>query len=227
MGWRFRKSFKLLPGVRVNVGSKGVTSWSFGRRGARVNVGKRGTTTTYSLFGTGLSYRTHTPRARPAQPTITVNPGPQITAPAPKSASTKRSPAGVYALVGMAAVVTYFVLKPESPRSQDRATSVQANHHAPDGLRSSPPPLPAAVASAAAATPRGVAPSAPAGSVYPGEAVTTTGANVRSSASMSGSVVRVLDAGTRVRVMGQEGSWRRVGDPGGEPWGWVHNSILR
>ncbi|WP_431269271.1 SH3 domain-containing protein [Dankookia sp. P2] len=57
--------------------------------------------------------------------------------------------------------------------------------------------------------------------------MTTTGANVRSSASMSGSVVRVLDAGTRVRVVGQEGSWRRVADPSGEPWGWVHGSILR
>jgi len=48
------------------------------------------------------------------------------------------------------------------------------------------------------------------------EAVTTTGAKVRSSASMSGPVVRVLDAGTRVRVVSQEGNWRRFADPSGE-----------
>ena len=229
MGWRFRKSFKILPGVRVNVGSKGVTSWSFGGRGARVNVGKRGTTTTYSLFGTGLSYRTHSPRARPGQATVTVRPSPQAAPPPslPGPASTRRRPVGAYALVGVTALIAYVVLKPEGPVPQDRAAPVQASYRVPEVPRSSPPPVPAAVAPASAATQRVVAPSASPSSVPPGEAVTTTGANVRSSASMSGSVVRVLDAGTRVRVMGQEGSWRRVADPGGEPWGWVHGSILR
>lgn len=229
MGWRFRKSFKLLPGVRVNVGSKGMTSWSFGGRGARVNVGKRGTTTTYSLFGTGLSYRIHTPRARPGQATVTLRSSPQAAPPpsSPGPASAKRRPVGAYALVGVAALIIYVVLKPEHPASPDRTTPVQARYPAPEGSRSSPPPIPAAVTPAPAATPIVIAPSTSPGSVSPGEAVTTTSANVRSSASMSGSVVRVLDAGTRVRVVGQEGNWRRVADQSGETWGWVHGSILR
>ena len=56
MGLNFRKSFKIAPGVRVNVGKKGVSSVSVGGKGARVSVGKKGTRTTVSAPGTGLSY---------------------------------------------------------------------------------------------------------------------------------------------------------------------------
>lgn len=57
MGLRFRKSFKLAPGVRLNVGSSGM-SWSLGPRGASVSIGKRGTYFNASIPGTGLSSRT-------------------------------------------------------------------------------------------------------------------------------------------------------------------------
>ncbi|AUZ06363.2 hypothetical protein ADP71_31850 [Vitreoscilla sp. C1] len=58
MGWRFRKSIKILPGVRVNIGKKGISSVSVGRRGASINVGKRGTHANVGIPGSGLSYRT-------------------------------------------------------------------------------------------------------------------------------------------------------------------------
>ena len=41
MGFNFRKSFKIAPGVRLNVGKKGISSVSVGGKGARVSVGKR------------------------------------------------------------------------------------------------------------------------------------------------------------------------------------------
>lgn len=56
MGLNFRKSFKIAPGVRLNVGKKGISSVSVGGKGARVSVGKKGTRTTVSAPGTGLSY---------------------------------------------------------------------------------------------------------------------------------------------------------------------------
>ena len=59
MPFRFRKSFKILPGVRLNV-SKGGVSTSLGGRGHEVNVGKRGVKTTLGIPGTGISY-TSTP----------------------------------------------------------------------------------------------------------------------------------------------------------------------
>jgi hypothetical protein len=55
MGFRFRRSIRLLPGVRLNF-SKGGVSASVGKRGATVNVGKRGVRATVGLPGTGLSY---------------------------------------------------------------------------------------------------------------------------------------------------------------------------
>ncbi len=56
MGLRFQKRKKLLPGVTLNIGKRGPTSLSFGRRGARVAVGRRGLQATLTLLGTGLSY---------------------------------------------------------------------------------------------------------------------------------------------------------------------------
>jgi hypothetical protein len=56
MGFRFRRSLKIAPGIRLNVSKTG-TSWSFGRRGATINVGKRGTFVDVGAPGTGVSYR--------------------------------------------------------------------------------------------------------------------------------------------------------------------------
>jgi hypothetical protein len=56
MGFGFRKSIKILPGVRVNVGRSGVST-TIGGRGASVNSGKRGTYLNAGVPGTGLSYR--------------------------------------------------------------------------------------------------------------------------------------------------------------------------
>lgn len=85
MGLRFRHSFQLFPGVRLNLSKSGVSA-SFGVPGATLNVGPRGVTSTLGIPGTGLSYRTNhstpaNPRAdtsRPhfpaSQPTFTPSP---------------------------------------------------------------------------------------------------------------------------------------------------------
>ncbi|XEI31260.1 DUF4236 domain-containing protein [Aeromonas veronii] len=61
MGFRFRKSIKILPGVRLNL-SNGSPSLSVGRRGASITFGSRGTYANLGLPGTGLSYRTRLDR---------------------------------------------------------------------------------------------------------------------------------------------------------------------
>ncbi|TNE62533.1 MAG: DUF4236 domain-containing protein [Sphingomonadales bacterium] len=63
MGFRYRKSVKLLPGVRLNLSKSGIST-SFGGRGATVNVSKRGVRTTLSIPGTGLSYSTMSKSAK-------------------------------------------------------------------------------------------------------------------------------------------------------------------
>lgn len=56
MAFRFRKSIRLAPGVRVNLSRSGA-SLSVGVRGASVTVGPRGTYANVGLPGTGLSHR--------------------------------------------------------------------------------------------------------------------------------------------------------------------------
>ncbi len=57
MGFRFRKTINIIPGVRLNL-SNGSPSLSIGPRGASVSIGNRGTYANLGLPGTGLSYRT-------------------------------------------------------------------------------------------------------------------------------------------------------------------------
>ncbi|MGE6367215.1 DUF4236 domain-containing protein [Bacillus paramycoides] len=55
MGFKFRKSIKVAPGVKVNLSRKGV-GVSAGVKGARVSTGPSGTRITTSIPGSGLSY---------------------------------------------------------------------------------------------------------------------------------------------------------------------------
>ena len=57
MGFRFRQSIKIAPGLRLNLGLKGI-SVSFGGRGLTYTVGRNGERVTAGIPGTGLSYTT-------------------------------------------------------------------------------------------------------------------------------------------------------------------------
>lgn len=67
MGFRYRKSFKLAPGVRMNVSKSGV-GYSVGGKGVRMTKRARGgIQTTVNLPGTGLSYTTGNGGPAPAR----------------------------------------------------------------------------------------------------------------------------------------------------------------
>ena len=55
MGFRFRKTIKLFPGVKLNLSKSGITT-SIGGPGATINISKRGTRGTVGIPGTGISY---------------------------------------------------------------------------------------------------------------------------------------------------------------------------
>src|ERR1700680_1876731 len=74
MSFRLRRSLKILPGVRLKVGKRGVST-SIGGRGAHVTFGKSGTRTTVGVPGTGLSY-THL--EKPRQSGGGESPAPQV-----------------------------------------------------------------------------------------------------------------------------------------------------
>ena len=55
MGFRFRKTFRILPGLRFNLSKTGLSA-SVGKAGATVNIGERGVRSTVGLPGSGMSY---------------------------------------------------------------------------------------------------------------------------------------------------------------------------
>jgi hypothetical protein len=55
MGFRFRRSIRILPGLRLNLGKRGA-SVSIGGRGAHITVGHGKVRETVGLPGSGLSY---------------------------------------------------------------------------------------------------------------------------------------------------------------------------
>lgn len=82
MGFRFRKSVRLMPGVRLNFSNRGVST-SLGGSGATVNIGKRGVRATAGLPGTGLSYSQQllSTSGRTEQPTPLLVPNTPIQSP--------------------------------------------------------------------------------------------------------------------------------------------------
>lgn len=80
MGFRFRKSFKVAKGVRLNVSKSGIST-TIGKRGLSVSSGKRGTRLNVGIPGTGVSYSTKLggsskPKRTPAAPVETYTPAP-------------------------------------------------------------------------------------------------------------------------------------------------------
>lgn len=70
MGWRFRKSFTIVPGLRLNLSKSGLSA-SIGGAPFTVNLGRQGMVQTLSVPGTGVSFRHHegpSPRTAPFDP---------------------------------------------------------------------------------------------------------------------------------------------------------------
>jgi hypothetical protein len=82
MDFRFHRSIRLLPGVRLNLSKSGVST-SIGTRGAWLTFGKRGTRATVGIPGTGISY-TQTVRSHQNQDPVQ----------APEAPSRRRSALG-------------------------------------------------------------------------------------------------------------------------------------
>jgi hypothetical protein len=74
MPFRFHRSVRIAPGIRINLAKRGA-SLSVGGRGHWLTFGKRGTRATIGLPGTGLSYsttirKTHHEAHSEAQPAV-------------------------------------------------------------------------------------------------------------------------------------------------------------
>jgi len=64
MAFRFRRTIRLAPGIRLNISKSGVST-TVGPRGASVSIGKRGIYANTGIPGTGMSYRTRIDKKAP------------------------------------------------------------------------------------------------------------------------------------------------------------------
>ena len=67
MGLRFRRSIKILPGVKINISKKGISSICLGKSGASINLNKKGISTNIGISGTGISYSKYHPNIKPPE----------------------------------------------------------------------------------------------------------------------------------------------------------------
>lgn len=103
MGFRFRKSFKIAPGVRVNLGKKSV-GISAGVKGARVSVNSSGRVTkSVGIPGTGISYVKTSKIGGAGSGGGKEPPSSQTPLPAPQPQPNK--PKGAYALLKVLGII--------------------------------------------------------------------------------------------------------------------------
>ena len=109
MGLYWRKSTKILPGVRINWSKNGL-SISMGPKGAKINIGKRGTYVSGGIPDTGLYYRQKVGGGSKSNSSSTVGTNP------PTSATTTQTTFG-YSKQGclVSIVASVLVSSPNSP----------------------------------------------------------------------------------------------------------------
>jgi Protein of unknown function (DUF4236)/Bacterial SH3 domain len=123
MGYfRFRRSIKLLPGIRWNIGKKS-TSVSFGGRGLTYTLGTKGSRTTVGIPGTGISYtHVHTAKSDSATPLPPPPPSTSVSNQTP----VKRRPSSIFYMLGFVLLCIWFLGKTfeaNAPRSLTAKTS--------------------------------------------------------------------------------------------------------
>lgn len=94
MGFRFRKSFSLMKGVRINLSKSGL-GVSAGVKGARVGVGSKGAYTSVGVPGTGISSLDYIGKGKKQKHT--------------EHASTKAKPNHLLTLLFLGAIVMFFI----------------------------------------------------------------------------------------------------------------------
>jgi Protein of unknown function (DUF4236)/Bacterial SH3 domain len=104
MGYfRFRRSIKILPGVRWNIGKKS-TSVSLGGRGLTYTIGTKGSRTTVGIPGTGISYtQVHSSKPSPTSP----SPAPLPPTPASPHNPAKPKLSRVFYALGFIALIIW------------------------------------------------------------------------------------------------------------------------
>lgn len=247
MGWRFRKSIKILPGVRLNFGKRGYTSTTIGGKWFKTNVSSRGVRHTLSVPGTGVSYQTKTYRNAPVDsgsentdtrlywycascyianlPDTRVchrcggayNPNPQESHPA--LASTNGKLLLILLGAGFALIFVASIIGAILSSSTQPSTTRQPFSDSP-ASKSSVNSIPPTTSKS---QPKSLSQTKP--STAKKAVVISENANLRKSANQNSEVVQTVAEGRNVDVIQQQGAWFLV-SYGGQV-GWMHGNTIR
>lgn len=252
MGFRYRKSVRLVPGVRLNITGKGLSSASFGKPGATLNMGRRGTRGTVGIPGSGFSYSSGGGKSallpalifaalfalfvyaargnRAAQVTLLVI-GVGVVVLFLSGGHSDNGPADtktIAAHVPTAAAETQPSSSPSAP-----VTAIATKQDQP--VLATNPAVPVVIETPATTQPVPI--QEPASSVGVGPEVSSSSlsaepsvvvlktANVRSAPSLRGAVVVQLSAGTSLSVVEVNGHWAKV-RRSDDVLGWINRALL-
>lgn len=183
MGFRFRKSVKIIPGVRLNFSKSGIST-SIGGPGATVNLSNRGTRHTLGIPGSGLSYSTFASRN---------SEGSGNTPTAGSTSNNLASGCGCFSLIIAALVVVGQCSQPDGATAPSQASDkASTNPTTPADTKEEP--------SGAALF------YDPGDTVY----ITASALNGRAAPSSNGPILTKLSRGSSARVIDRSGKWLKV-----------------
>lgn len=252
MGLRYRKSLPLVPGVRLNVTGKGLSSASFGKPGATLNMGRRGTRSTVGIPGSGVSYSSGGGKSALLPGLIIAG----LVALFYYAARGSRAAQVTLLLIGLAGVGLIAAGRhPDSapadtktiypqlstppketlpaPDAEAQVAATRETAQDREALSTTEPTGPVNPPAAAEshpmrspASPAGAGPFVISSSMSAEQSVVVLKtANVRSAPSLSGAILVQLPAGAAVSVVDISGRWAKVRQ-GDEVLGWISRKLL-
>jgi hypothetical protein len=141
MGYfRFRRSIRIFPGVRWNIGKKS-SSVSFGPRGLKYTIGTQGSRTTVGIPGTGISYT----QVHSSKPGSTTPPPPLPPGSASMQNPAKRSRSKVFYALGFIVLAIWLLGKLSEQKAPKSSIATSSSSPTQSIASYSPTALPGAV----------------------------------------------------------------------------------
>ena len=252
MGFRFRRSVKILPGIRLNFGKKGFTSTTIGGKFFKTNISNRGVKHTVSLPRTGVSYQTKTYKNAPANINSS-NFSPQLywycanchTANLPNTTfcckcsgdyvpnpqqpqSLLASKDGKHLLILLGGVFGLFFLVAIigaiiSASTRNTSTPIRSLSENSVLPSTSKVESPETVEDKTTTKFKSTNPTKSSSSKK--AVVITENANLRKVANLNGKVIQTISEGTNVEIIKQQGAWFLV--KADNQTGWMHGNTIR
>jgi Protein of unknown function (DUF4236)/Bacterial SH3 domain len=241
MVFRFRRSVRIAPGIRINLSKSGL-SYSFGGRGATVNVGLKGTKATYGIPGTGLTYSEQlAPAKKRRKASSPVEPAPPLPAADPSAGRRFSLPRAIGVAVALILAVVIIRQPDGGPTASAPAPALGSSQPVvwTAAPASSPPsaaapildPPSAAHVAVPAPSPASLRLPAPAPEAAPSapETLYVSGREValRDAANQKGQILDRFGPGQAVTTLERRPGWVRVRHGLTQREGWIQAKRLR